>query len=230
MTLTSEEVRELAGVPETRLPVDAAAALPESTPGAPWRVQMSALMWRHRSKPEAAEAVPSALVAKSGGITNAGFVKYAETPVGPYSEVMSAVSVQGGMLPRVHIPFIAVDSLSSVQAGRTHWALPKVPASFTWRGAESAHADGDGWWLSARVVHTGPRIPLFGRSTNVQVRPDGRTGLSSTGMHGWARVVTVQVHVDPNASFASWVAPGRHRGVLVTHARLSMGAARWSSY
>ena len=175
-------------------------------------------------------SLPTALTLKSKGITNAGFVRYTETPVGPYSEVMAAVSVRGGLLPRVHIPFIAVDSLPSVQAGRTHWALPKVPATFTWEGADAVRAEGDGWWVSARVIGTGPRIPLFGRSTNAQVRPDGRAGVASTGMRGWGRVVTLQVDVDPTASFASWVVPGRHRGVMVTDGRLSMSGARWAAY
>ena len=166
---------------------------------------------------------------KANGITNAGFVQYAETPVGPYSEVMGAVSVDGGVLPRVHIPFIAVDSLPSVHAGRAHWALPKVPAAFTWTGPGEVRAQADNWWISARVVHSSVRIPLIGRSTTAQVRPGGDIGVSSTGMRGWARVVTVQVDVDPDASFASWLVSGRHRGVLVTGARLSMSAARWSS-
>ena len=232
MMLTTGEVSGLVGVPETALPSDVAAALPTSTPGAPWHVQMSALLWRHRARPEAAVALPPPLAAKPKGLTNAGFVRYTESPVGAYSEVMAApVSVRGGVLPRVHVPFIAVDSLPSVHAGRTHWALPKVMASFDWAAAgDAVRAEGDGWWLSARVVHTGPRIPLFGRSTNAQVRPDGRVGLSSTGMRGWARVVTLDVAMDPSASFAAWLMPGRHRGVLVTRARLSMGAARWSAY
>jgi hypothetical protein len=235
MTLSTDEVTGLVGVPETALPTDVAAELPTSTPGAPWHVRMSALLWRHRARPAASAVLPHMLTAKRNGITNAGFVRYAETPVGAYSEVMAApVSLRGGLLPRVHVPFIAVDSLPSVHAGRAHWALPKVLATFTW--PESApddaavRADGDGWWLSARVVHTGPRIPLLGRSTNVQVRPGGRVGLAATGMRGWARIVTVEVEVDPAASLASWLTPGRHRGVLVTKARLSMGAARWSAY
>lgn len=231
MTLTTNEVSGLVGVPETALPGDVADALPTSTPGAPWRVTMSALLWRHRARSEAASALPPELVAKPKGLTNAGFVRYAETPVGAYSEVMAApVNVRGGLLPRVHVPFIAVDSLPSVHAGRAHWALPKVMASFDWPEPGEVRAEGDGWWMSARVVHTGPRIPLFGRSTNAQVRPDGRVGVSSTGMRGWARVVTVDVDVDPSASFASWLARGRHRGVQVTRAQLTMGAARWSAY
>lgn len=229
MTLTADEVTDLVGVPETTLSGATAAALPAGSPGAPWRVTMSALLWRHRARPESAQAVAAPLQAKAGGITSAGFVRYAETPVGPYSEVMGSVAINGGLLPRVHIPFIAVDSLPSVHAGRTNWALPKVPASFTWTGAEQVRADGDGWWITARLVGTGPRIPLLGRSTNAQVRPDGRVGLSSTGMRGWARVVTLDVDVDPDASFASWLCTGRHRGVLVTKARLTMSAPRWSA-
>jgi hypothetical protein len=229
MTLSVDEVTGLVGVPETALSPHAIDALPTSTPGAPWHVQMSALMWRQRTRPEAAAAVPAALAVRSGGITNSGFVNYSQTPVGPYAETMAAISVRGGVLPRVHIPFIAVDSAPSVHAGRAHWALPKVLASFTWTEPGEVRADGDGWWLSARVVRTGPRIPLLGRSTAVQLRPDGRTGVATTGMRGWGRVVTVQVDVDPDASFASWLVAGSHRGVLVTGARLSMGVARWSA-
>jgi hypothetical protein len=227
MSLTADHVRDLVGVPETQLPAEVANALPASTPGAPWRVQMSALLWRFRSLPEAAAALPSGLQVKAKGITNAGFIHYADTPVGAYDEVMGAVSVHGGLLPRVHIPFIAVDSVPSVHAGRAHWALPKVLASFTWSGPGDVRADGDNWWLAARVVGTGPRIPLFGRSTNAQVRPDGAVGVSSTGMRGWARVVTIDVDVSPEASFAAWITPGRQRGVLVTGARMSVGPARW---
>lgn len=229
MTLSANEVTGLLGVPETALPADVAEALPASTPGAPWRVRMSALLWRHRTRPQAATAVPPELTAKQKGMTNAGFVRYRETPVGAYSEVMAAVSISGGWLPRTHIPLIAVDSVPSVHAGRAHWALPKVLATFEWTGDEAVRADGHGWWISARVVGTGPRIPLFGRSKSVQVRPDGRVGTASTGIRGWGRVVTVQVDVDPQASFATWVTGGRHRGVLVTAAQLSMSASRWSS-
>jgi hypothetical protein len=227
-TLTTDELSQLVGVPETRLPERARAQLPTSTPGAPWRVRMSALLWRHKTRSEASEAVPSALDVKAQGITNAGFIRYHETPVGPYSEVMAAVSVRGGLLPRAHIPFIAVDSVPSVHGGRAHWALPKVLAHFSWNGANDVTAKGDEWWMSARVIGTGPRIPLFGRSTTVQVRPDGRIGVASTAMRGWGRVVTLDVDVDRDASFASWVRPGRHRGIYITAGRLSMGPARWS--
>jgi hypothetical protein len=230
MPLTADEVAALVGVPETRLPVDVAARLPGSTPAAPWRVRMSGLLWRHRPLPGAAHALPAQLSPRARGVTNAGFVRYAETPVGPYAEVMGApVSVRGGLLSRVHVPFIAVDSEPSVHAGRAHWALPKVLATFSWPEPGKVRVDGDGWWLAAQVVRTGPRIPLLGRSTAAQVRPDGQVGVAGTTMRGIGRVVTIAVDVDPDASFASWLRGGEHRGVLVSNATLTMGPARVGS-
>jgi hypothetical protein len=128
---------------------------------------------------------------------------------------------------RVHIPFIAVDSVASVHGGRAHWALPKALASFSWTGSTGARVDGDGWWLAARVVRKGPPVPVFGRSTCVQVRPDGRVGTAKVAMRGHGRLVSVEVDVDPAASYADWLVPGRHFGVLVASARLTMGPADW---
>jgi acetoacetate decarboxylase len=231
MTLATDEIADLVGVPETALPADVATALPASTPGPPWRVRMSALLWRHRAVPAASDALPAGLSPRRRGVTNAGFVRYLQTPVGPYAEVMAApVTVRGGLFGMVHVPFMAVDSEPSVHAGRAHWALPKVLATFTWPHAGDVRAEGDGWWLAARVVHTGMRIPLMARSATVQARPDGRLGTSATRMRGWGRVVTIDVDVDPAASYASWLVPGRHRGVLVTEATMTMGEPRWSSY
>jgi hypothetical protein len=189
---------------------------------------MSGLLWRHRPTPEAAKALPSPLEPRSRGITNVGFVRYSETPVGAYDEVMGApVTARGGLLGRVHVPLIAVDSIPSVHAGRAHWALPKVMASFTWEPDDSVRVDGDGWWLSARVVQRGLSIPVLGRSTQAQVRPDGRVGSVPVVMRGRGRVVTVEVAVDPTASFASWLMSGRHRGILLTSATMRVGAPRW---
>lgn len=229
MMLTASEVAGLAGIPETALPAEVAESLPERTPGATWRVRMSSVVWWHAATQAAPDALPGSLEPRGGrGVTSAGFISYSDTPVGPYSEVMAVpVSVRGGLLGRVHIPFIAVDSVPSVQAGRAHWALPKVLAQFTGTPAEGIRAEGDGWWLSARVVHRGPPVPVFGRSSVVQVRPDGRTGVARVSMRGRGRLVTVEVDVDPTASYAAWLRPGRHRGIAASRATLTMGPARW---
>jgi hypothetical protein len=190
---------------------------------------MSGLLWWHRPGPDAAKALPAPLQARGRGVTNAGFVRYSVTPVGAYDEVMAApVTATGGLMGRVHVPLIAVDSVPSVHAGRAHWALPKVLASFTWEGNEAARADGDGWWLSARVVRRGLPIPVLGRSTQAQVRPDGRVGSVPVFMRGRGRMVTVEVDIDSSASYAAWLVPGRHRGILLTAATMSVGAPQWS--
>ena len=228
--LDIDEVGALVGIPETRLAPDVAASLPDSTPGPPWRVRMSSLLWWHKPTDAAARVLPSPLRAKSGrAMTTAGLIRYSKTPLGTYDEVIaSPCSVEGGLLGRVHIPFIAVDSVPSIHGGRAHWALPKVPATFEWSGPREARVTGDGWWLSARVVATGMRIPLFGRSSVAQVRPGGRVGVSRLSMLGHGRVVTVEVDIDRDASYAAWLRPGRHRGVMATSARLTMGPATWS--
>jgi len=229
-SLTADEVVALRGCPETVLPPDVAASLPETTPGAPWRVRMTNLIWFHRPVPAASAALPAPLAAHRGrAVTNAGFVRYADTPVGPYSEVMAVPTTVagGGRRGRVHIPFIAVDSVPSVHAGRAHWALPKVLARFDW-AADGGRAEGDGWWLSARIVRRGPPIPVVGRSGSVQVRPDGRVGVSTVSMRGWGRLVRVEVDVDPYASFAEWLRPGRHLG-LSTSATMTVGVPTWST-
>jgi Acetoacetate decarboxylase (ADC) len=229
VTLTTDEISRLVGLPETVLPPAVAAALPETTPGPPWQVRMSALLWWHRARRPAAEGLPAGLEKRRGfGVTSAGFINYAETPVGPYSEVMAMpVSTRGGLAGRVHIPFIAVDSLASVHGGRAHWALPKVLANFRWYDPSMVSAEGDGWWLAARVLRTGPPVPLLGRAKCAQVRPDGRVGVAPLKTRGYGRLLIVDVEVDPDASYARWLTPGRHLGVAVRSATLTMGPPRW---
>jgi hypothetical protein len=229
VSLSAAEIAALSGVPETTLPGDIATTLPSSTPGPPWTVRMSGLLWWHKPRPDAERALPPQLEARRRGVTNAGFVRYADTPVGPYDEVMGApMTTRGGLLGRVHVPLIAVNSVPSVHAGRAHWALPKVLASFQWDDSEHARVDGDGWWIAADVIRRGRRIPVFNRGAQAQIRPDGSVGVSRVSMRGRGRLVTVNVDVDPAASFAGWLAPGRHRGILLSGATMRVGAPRWS--
>jgi hypothetical protein len=58
-------------------------------------------------------------------------ISYADTPVGPYHEVIGMVIVRHGARLLVHVPFIAVDSPTSLVGGRVNWALPKTLADFT---------------------------------------------------------------------------------------------------
>jgi hypothetical protein len=150
----------------------------------PWTVPLEGLVWVHRASLGA-------------------FVRYHDSPVGPYSEVFAA---QG-----MHVPFMAVDSEASMAAGRANWALPKEMAAFSGWSAE-----GDGWSVAARVVSHGVRVPLAGAG---ELRQAVRT-------LAWAYGVGRLVRVDVAARGVPWIAPGRHLGVRVERATLRVGVPR----
>ena len=108
--------------------------------------------------------------APDGTIVDAYQVTYdgLETPVGPYREVFAGPLLRGTLLPVVHIPFIAVDSLPSVHGGRAHWALPKAVASFTGDVGSSITAAGEGWSVSVDARARGLRLPLRGPLRSAQ--------------------------------------------------------------
>ena len=59
-------------------------------------------------------------------------VRYADSPVGPYDELLwlEAVKTRQGWRPRVQQ--IVVSSAESVAGGRHNWAMPKTLARFDW--------------------------------------------------------------------------------------------------
>jgi hypothetical protein len=135
------------------------------------------------------------------------FVRYHDSPVGPYNEVWAAPSLS----PALHIPFMAVDSEASLRAGRANWALPKEMAAFSGWSAE-----GDGWSVAARVVSAGLRIPLVGAG---ELRQAVRS-------FAWARGVGRLVRVEVEVRGIEWLAPGRHLGLHVERATLTVGSPR----
>jgi hypothetical protein len=131
------------------------------------------------------------------------FVRYHDSPVGPYSEVFAARGL--------HVPFMAVDSEASMRAGRANWALPKQMAAFSGWSAEGA-----GWSVAARVASHGVRVPLAAVG---ELRQAVRT---LAWAYGVGRLVRVEVAVRG----VQWIEPGRHLGVRVERATLRIGSPR----
>jgi len=203
-------------IPESRLPGELAAALPTSTPAAPWSCRVRAVLWVQR----AASPLPSSspFAARSRPWALGGFVDYLESPVGPYREVLVGQLLSGSGLPVVHIPFIAVDSLPSVHGGRAHWRLPKAWAAFRGDiGTGAAHADGDGWSISVRATPGGLRFPVVG-----PLRHDQGVGVATSSLRGTARLARVQVEAS-GVTLNGWLGGGRHLG-LVAEGRMVVGA------
>jgi len=93
-----------------------------STPPPPWTCQLRAVV------------VPALLRAPGPRAGGFAVVDYAETPVGPYREALTAValSARAGW-----VPWMVVDSPTSRAGGREHWGLPKELAVIdaAWSGA-----------------------------------------------------------------------------------------------
>lgn len=192
-------------------------ALPASTPAPPWPCRVEAVVWWHRSVPDADGALPPA--ARPGlPVTVGAFLRYLETPVGPYDEVLAAPRLLRGGLVLVNVPFIAVDSVPSIAGGRAHWQLPKVPAVFR-REAAGVEAEGDGWRVRAQARPRGPALPVAARFGSTQ---DGRA-VARSSVRGRARLARVEVD---GAGLPPWLRAGSHPGAVLTGARLVVGAAR----
>jgi acetoacetate decarboxylase len=230
MTLSSDDVVALADVTGAGLALDVAEQLPASTPGPPWTVTVSGLTWMQRATRDARSAMTAPLTPRRGfAVTTCGFMRYLDSPVGSYSEVIAAPCLaEGGRRGYVHVPFIAVDSVPSVHGGRAHWALPKVLASFEWTDGR-VRAAGDGWSLGARIRRRGPRIPVRGKAEIAQVDPHGRVGVATMSMRGWGRLVLIEAEVGAESPHAAWLTPGRHLGVEIGQATMTVGMPEWRS-
>lgn len=198
---------DLPAVPESRLPGALLARLPTGTPGPPWDCRVRAVVWLQRGRPPL--PADSAFAGRTWPLTLGAVVDYLDTPVGPYREVFAGPLLRGALLPGVHVPFIAVDSLPSVQGGRAHWGLPKALAEFTGDvGAGRATATGAGWSVAVDAVACGPRLPLLGRLHDDQGR-----GRAAIALRGRGRPARVRV-VASGPTLTGWLGAGSHPGVL----------------
>ena len=223
-------LRRVPGVPESRLTAADAARLPSTTPAPPWDATVDAVLWTHRATAAATAALPRGVRPRRvARFAVAGFVRYHATPVGAYDELLASPTLVRGGLWRLHVPLIAVDSLASLQAGRAHWALPKSLAEFSGAPAGSCalQARGVGWSVRVAVASRGPgNVPALLRVSLAQVRPDGDVITIPVTCRGPAQVARVAVTVDGAPSFADWLRPGRHLGVVLRGVRLRLGSPR----
>jgi hypothetical protein len=221
-----DELQRIAGIPESALSNAVAALLPAVSARAPWETVADAVFWVHRAAPGAAQALaPQLRGRRTIPLTIGAFVRYRDTPVGPYGEILAApVLLAEAPLPPASVPFIAVDSIPSIHGGRTEWALPKTLARFTF-GPGSASAIGTGWRVDARI-HVRPRsIPLALRLRDRQVRPDGEGVLIDIAVRARAHVGRVALAVE-GPTLPDWLLPGPHLAVALPAARMTFGVPR----
>jgi len=224
-------LREVEGVVESALAAEDAARLPEASAPAPWATVLDAVVWFHRAAPGAADRLPGALRGRRAlPLTVGALIRYRETPVGPYREVLASPSLLlGSRGPEACVPFIAVDSAASVHGGRENWALPKTLARFEWpdepRGGFELDAEGRGWSVHASVRARPRRLPFAAISRNRQVTPAGAEIVFDSRWRGRARVASVELETR-GPTLPGWLRSGRHPALVLDGATLHVGAAR----
>ena len=211
-------------------------SVPESTSQAddwpvsdppPWPARVRATLWWHRSTSAARELGQGG---RTIPMTLAMMVDYLDSPVGPYREILASpvLRVPGrriGPMPRMGVPFIAVDSEASVHGGRTHWELPKVLAHFDGDVLGSTAAQGDGWKVNTAARAKGPTLPIVGALGFAQPADDGRLALASARLAGRFRYARVDVEsVGP--TLPNWLVAGSHHGIVITDGRMRTGPAK----
>ncbi|MFL6129293.1 MAG: hypothetical protein ACJ73E_09535 [Mycobacteriales bacterium] len=207
------------GLPETAVPASVLERLPASSPPPPWRLRTRAVVWVARGRPRPAPQ-------RAWPVTVGAVVDYLDGPVGPYREVFGAVLLRRLGLPTVHVPFIAVDSLPSLRAGRAHWKLPKALAGFTGSVRDRVRVDGAGWSVEVAARAYGPRLPAA-----APVRSAQGDRWTLVTVRGTVRAALVTVDASGPA-LGSWLGSGRHAGFVadghvVVHPAGPAGAPGW---
>lgn len=226
------ELTGLRGVPETALSAALVATLPDNAAPAPWECRCSALLWLGRGGRAAAAALPPAMAGSPALATVGAFVRYTDTPVGAYDEVLGMVASRTGLRPWGNVAFMSVDSESSLVGGRTNWAMPKTLARFKGELADGELITGEGsdevsWSVSAKPRVKGPAIPLKLKASARQQFADGRVGDSELIFAGRVRPALVTVGVSSAGPLPTWLRPGLHAGVYIHDATFTLGEPRF---
>jgi len=220
---------DVPGVPECTLPADLEATLPPNAAPAPWAVAAQAVVWWGKATPEANDALPPALRSRGrAAVVIGGLVRYADTPVGRYDEVFGVVGLRVGHRFVGTIPFMSVDSPTSLVGGRANWSIPKTLSRFTGAPTEGrfgAASETDRHWSVDTAIRSyGPRLPVFSRARVIQQFPDGSLRGTRLRATGRMRLANVEVQVTSDGPLADWLVPGEHRGAVLEQTRFTLGA------
>jgi Acetoacetate decarboxylase (ADC) len=222
------DVTDAAGLAETRLPASLLARLPGSVAPAPWQTTCTVTAWLHPVDADALAAYPDTIRPARPGLVAWALVRYADTPVGPYSELAATLLAADGD-GYGHIPFIVVDSLPSIVGGRRNWLLPKALASFdrsadgravTVRGAEPAVP---AWSVAVQLEPAGPPAPVTLHNKVQQADIDGVVRRFDGTLTGELAGATVAVEGHAEGVLAALLRDGTYEGSVMTDCRFDVG-------
>jgi hypothetical protein len=221
-------ITDALGLPETVLPDDLLARLPDASAvaPAPWQTRCQVTSWLHPVDADALGAIPAPIRPGSVSVVAWALVRYDETPVGPYSELAATLLPDDGV---GHIPFIVVDSLTSIVGGRVNWLLPKALADFTWSeeftsvSVTPVEPATPAWSADVTVAAAGEPTPLTIPSRLRQVSTGGVVGGCDGSMAGAMRSATVTVEATAAGPLAALLKPGRYDGTVMSDCEFTCG-------
>lgn len=196
------------------------------SPAAPWPADVRATIWWHRAR--SSEFGPSGVATLP--ITVAMVIDYVTSPVGPYREILASPVLRRdiGRIPRMAVPFIAVDSAASVHGGRTNWHLPKVLADFDGDVLGKAGVSGGEWSVHTDARGYGPRFPMFG-SIGFAQPVDGGSAVGIARLRGEARSARIRVEAT-GPTLSRWMPSGTYFGLQIVSGSMCTGEARFTAF
>jgi len=225
---SSHVLQRVPGVVETLLTDALLAGLPTGPPpAAPWTCTASAVVWLGRGGRAAVPALAPALRPGARPLAVVGgLVRYLDTPVGAYDEVLGTVAYLRGPRPRATVSLMAVDLPESLVGGRGNWSMPKTLAAFD--GAPTGGtmtATGPDWSVGATIRTFGPAIPVATVGSIEQEWPDGVVRTCRIRARGRLRPALVTTAVRSSGPLATWLRPGRHVGAVAERLTFTLGVA-----
>jgi hypothetical protein len=227
-TVLPYSVTEAAGLPETQLPDSLLQRLPGTVAAAPWQANCQVVSWLHAVDEAALDVFPASIRPNSVGFVAWALVQYSATPVGPYNEI-AATLLPDDPDGYGHIPFIVVDSLSSIVGGRGNWLLPKALARFAWsEDGRSVSVSPEepatpAWSVAVSYEPLGDAMDTSVPNHLQQVAADGTVHRFDGEMSGWLFAATVEVGGHADGPLSSLLVPGRYDGTVISRCSFDVG-------
>ncbi|AXQ31110.1 hypothetical protein D0B54_21575 [Solimonas sp. K1W22B-7] len=225
------DITAIPGSPESVLSPAMLSQLPASAAPAPWDAQAQAILWWGRPSQQLHSQLTPRMQAQGKPLLSIGAIlRYDDTPVGTYAEVMAVTALRGPRGVFNHCPFIAVDSPASVVGGRANWALAKTLARFEGDAATRAMtAVGESWTVRVSAKSYGPALSLnlpLPAATLLQETADGLLQASLKAGRSRLRLARVTVECSGSDALRAYMPSGHYWGVIAEPFRGWLGPAR----
>lgn len=222
------DLAAIPGVPQSTLSVEQLSAFGEHHAPPPWVAAGSALLWWQPPNRSLGAVIDSRLgrVGPPLGVVG-GLLRYHDTPVGGYDELLTAVAFLTRHGVRTTTPFIAVSSAATLVAGRANWALPKSMAEFSGDldTGTAMTCSGEGWRAHIEARAAGRGVPARTGFRLAQLWPDGIVRSARLGMTARLRPALARVRIAADPTLSGWLRSGRYPALYTHDFRGTLSAA-----